>query len=107
MGKTRGFDELLKRLGNIEKQVEKNVEKLKKETIDVGYSTAVSKAPVDTGELKGSIKKTSSGLEVGAEHGAPVEYGTFKSPAQPYFRPAYEDMKEHIEKNIGGVVDDT
>lgn len=106
-GKLKGMKELEKRLARMEKQVVENAERLGKEASAVGYKTAVSKVPVDSGELKNSIENTGKGFTVNADHGAPVEYGTFKTPAQPYFRPAYESMKKYVEENMGGVLDDT
>lgn len=56
---------------------------------------AQRRAPVDTGELRASIKQRSEGaaqrvVEVGAEHGIYVEYGTYKMAAQPFLIPAME-----------------
>lgn len=53
-------------------------------------------APVDTGRLRASIThsiaRTANGpvarIRVGVAYGAFVEYGTERSPAQPYLRPA-------------------
>lgn len=105
--KLSGFDELSKKLTLMQHKTEKNVKKLKEDTVEVGIKTAQERVPVDTGELKNSIKETKEGMEVDAKHAVHVEYGTFKTPAQPYFRPAYEEMKDFVDKNIRGVVDDT
>ncbi len=54
-------------------------------------------APVDTGELKNSIDSDVSGSTISnckgrvfatARHAAFVEFGTSRSPMQPYLRPA-------------------
>lgn len=50
-------------------------------------------APVDTGELRGSIQATPAVDGVGhviatADHASYVELGTYKMDAQPYLRPA-------------------
>ena len=55
---------------------------------------AASRAPVDTGELRDSIHSEGSGMGAmvvaAAPHSAYVEYGTSRSPAQPYLWPAVE-----------------
>lgn len=54
---------------------------------------AQSNAPVDTGTLRNSIQARRIGpaawvVEVGADYGVHVEWGTVKMAAQPYLRPA-------------------
>lgn len=55
---------------------------------------AASRAPVDTGELRDSIHVEGRGMAsvivADAGHAAYVEYGTSRSPAQPYLHPAVE-----------------
>ena len=47
--------------------------------------------PKDTYELHDSIKITPDGVEAGADHAAPVEYGSVSHPApQPFLRPAVD-----------------
>lgn len=105
MGKTiKGLGKLSKELNRMARDIPKNMDKLQKETIDVGYKKATEEVAIDTGELKSSIDKGKDGISVGAEHGVFLEYGTFKSPAQPFIRPAYEDMKSNIDRNLKDVV---
>jgi len=61
--------------------------------------------PVDTGNLRGSITH-----EVGEEEGkvgtnveySPyVEYGTVKMAAQPFFRPAADNNRAKVSREIG------
>ena len=56
--------------------------------------------PVDTGRLKNSIilSPSSSGateykLADGVDYGICVEYGTIKMKAQPFFRPALDEVR--------------
>lgn len=54
---------------------------------------AKTRAPVDTGTLRSSIRARRVSLlhwvvEVGADYGVYVEWGTVHMAAQPYFRPA-------------------
>lgn len=66
--------------------------------------SAKPKAPVDTGNLRSSIKTTPiiMGAEVGphADYGAYVEFGTVNMDAQPYLRPALDENKERIDEIV-------
>lgn len=57
---------------------------------------AQTDVPVDTGNLLRSIdastdSNSSVSCHADAEYAQYVEYGTYKMPAQPYFRPALEE----------------
>ena len=59
-------------------------------------------APVDTGALKSSIQAQPEGdlaarVDVGAEYGIYVEFGTRKMRAQPFLEPAAEQVKPSFE----------
>lgn len=60
---------------------------------------AKEEAPVDTGNLRNSIKTESSSDGLSAAVGTHVEYGiyqefgTYKMPAHPYMRPAAEAVE--------------
>lgn len=56
--------------------------------------TARSMAPVATGALRDSIAVNPEGVYIGAPYAVFVEYGTSRSPAQPYVRPAMDEVKE-------------
>jgi HK97 gp10 family phage protein len=63
-------------------------------------------APVDTGELRGSIHARPTGhksAEVVAEarYAAYVEFGTYKMSAQPFFMPALGDAAEDLAEELG------
>lgn len=57
-------------------------------------------APVDTGELRGSISSSVTGkgantvgkVSASAGHATHVEYGTSKTRAQPFLRPALRSV---------------
>ena len=104
MARIQGLNKLQSRIMELQNDVPRNVDGVKKETVDSGHRVAIREVAVDTGELKSSIEKTDDSLGVGAEHGVFIEYGTFKMPAQPFIRPAYEDMKKYLGKNMRGVV---
>jgi len=79
---------------------------VKKSALDIERDAKI-KAPVDTGNLMGSIGSDIDGLsaEVGptAEYGGYVEYGTSKMDAQPYMGPAFEKHAPVFEKALGQV----
>lgn len=61
-------------------------------------SGAKSRAPVDTGLLKNSIEAVEEDklewvVEVHAEYGAYVEFGTRYTAAQPFLTPAVEEVR--------------
>lgn len=103
-GKIQGLSRLQSRINELQTQVPRNTERLKERAVDTGYSIATRRVPVDTGELKGSISKSKDGIGVSADHALPIEFGTFKMPAQPFIRPAFEEMKKEVDRNIGGVI---
>lgn len=99
-----GANGLVKRLDELADKVEVNSKKLQKEALKEGADEARSRVPVDTGELRDSIEEGEDYYNVTASHALPVEFGTFKSPAQPYFRPSVDKMGKYVEENIGGVL---
>lgn len=67
-------------------------------------------APVDTGNLRNSIRQKMKGpieaeVRVNAEYAGYVEYGTTRAPAQPYLTPAVEMNKDNFERAISQVVE--
>lgn len=61
------------------------------------------KVPVDTGTLKQSVylegKPFSIVVGYNANYATPVEFGTYKMKAQPFFRPAIAEAKKKFKKN--------
>ena len=77
---------------------------------------AKKKAPVDTGNLRGSIASRvirNTDGEVTGVVGSNVKYapfqefGTSKMEAQPYLRPAVEENREKIRELLGEGISDT
>lgn len=63
---------------------------------------AKTRAPVDTGYLKSSIQAERKSrfrwlVNVFAEYGIFVEYGTYKMRAQPFLTPAVESLRQKWE----------
>lgn len=67
-------------------------------------ATAITKAPVDTGNLINTISSNSQmvgeltfRMQDGTEYGVYQEFGTSKMAAQPFFRPAIEAWREKFQ----------
>lgn len=65
--------------------------------------------PVDTGELRDSIKLESvtkdwATIVATAEHAPYVEYGTSRMPAQPFLRPAVDTSESVVEGKVKAVI---
>ena len=70
---------------------------------------AKNRAPVRTGNLRGSIQATRISathwrVTVGADYGVYVEHGTRFMGAQPYFRPAIQAVTRAFRKAMKGVI---
>jgi HK97 gp10 family phage protein len=63
---------------------------------------AKRRCPVATGYLRNSIAagwdRKKSWVNVSANYGAYVEYGTYKMRAQPYLRPAIDKVKRELRR---------
>lgn len=74
-------------------------------------SNAKKRAPVDTGNLRGSISSTAKlndgftgEIKATAEHAPFVEFGTRKMAAQPYMGPAVEEETPKFNKALKGAL---
>lgn len=77
------------------------------ETAEAIRQRAKNLAPVDTGKLRDSIRTDKVGpdqYEVGpgdeVEYAMYVEYGTSRTPAQPYMRPAVEAERRQFTRRV-------
>lgn len=102
----------------IEKAIREAARAELKATLEYGVFLAKQVVPVDTGELRDSIKATKlvgnqygvkGEIEATAGHALYVELGTVKMRAQPYLRPAADVAFRNFPKklaarvqNIGG-----
>jgi len=110
--KVKGFDELFKNLNKIEQAIVDEIEGIIKKAAEKIRKEAEERAPELTGDLAGSIKvktleikkdKIKIGIgPVGDDvfYWFFVEYGTAHSAAQPYLRPAFDNNKKAVEKEI-------
>ncbi len=81
-----------------------------RETAFAIEAQAKANAPVDTGNLRGSIQAEMTGdlsaqINVGAEYGPYVEFGTRHQNAQPYLVPAAEAEKPKFIKRMQELLD--
>lgn len=70
---------------------------------------AKNAAPVDTGFLKSSIRADQEGpftwrVDVQAEYGGYVEFGTSRMAARPYFTPAVEFVRPSFIQAMSGII---
>ena len=103
-------------LRDLERDLEKGAAKVakaaplivKKSALDI-EATAKVNAPVDTGNLMGSITSDIEALsaEIGptASYGGFVEGGTSRMAAQPYMGPAFEKHVPAFEAALGKVAE--
>jgi len=72
---------------------------------------AKTKAPVDTGALKASIKaravdQLTSEVVVGQSYGLFQEFGTVRMAARPFLRPAVEEVGPAFEAAAGQAIEE-
>lgn len=73
-----------------------------------GVNMAQDRAPVDTGELRRSIRghvedmmeQTAINIIAGADHAPHQEYGTIYMAAQPYLRPTLEALGPVVRDQV-------
>lgn len=103
----------IKRLEKVLKEAPEVLrDELKRALLELGLTieaTAKKFCPVDTGLLRSSITPETVGdfeIHVGTnvEYAPYVEYGTKRTPAQPYFEPAYLDGKKQAPKVFGKAI---
>ena len=85
-------------------QLIKNAPQIEQEIVETAGTKAVGIAkdlvPVDTGALKESItleiEQSQATISSSLEYATPVEYGTSRQAAQPYMRPAAEEVRRQL-----------
>lgn len=79
-----------------------------REEVDAIKSDAQSRAPVDTGELRGSIEPESEGLTgtvtTTSRHAGFMEFGTSKDEAQPFMKPAAEKARKRFPARAAAII---
>lgn len=95
---------LKSRIPELQKQLALASQVVRKTAFDV-EAQAKLRAPVDTGFLRNSIhteqeSELRASVNVGAEYGLFVEYGTSRMAAQPFLNPAVESVRPAFEAAV-------
>lgn len=104
--KVEGLHPAISYIDRIVSRLDTNVEKVLKETAESVANDAKGKAPVDTGNLKDSIRVTESNatraaVESQAGYSGFVEYGTMDMSAQPFFYDAVQKATQELRRRMG------
>ncbi|HEX9060409.1 MAG TPA: HK97-gp10 family putative phage morphogenesis protein [Clostridia bacterium] len=110
-----GFDEIIKKLEEMGKKVDRLPNKILPEAGKPILEAAKDKAPENTGKLKENLdmskvknKDGNKYIEIGITkadnspifYGKFIEFGTSKMPARPFLQPAYEEKKKETYEII-------
>ena len=76
---------------------------------DVLLDKVKSNAPVDSGKLRQSLKKSDIGdlkikIETDVDYASAVEFGTFKQAPKPFMRPALKSSKNKMLKKFKDII---
>ena len=130
--KLDGFAELDKALGKLSNSLERGVlRRVARKALEPMLDQAQQLAPVDDGDLRDSIVMASSSLTKRAKqqerkeptrgvkvfvgtasrNGVPREFGTVRSAAQPFMRPAWDSTKgkalQTVKDELAGEIERT
>jgi HK97 gp10 family phage protein len=94
MTAVKGMVQCLARFARAEVAAEVAAQAAAKSAAQEIAETARSLVPVDTGTLHDSIEVNDAGVGIGAPYAVFVEFGTSQNPAQPYVRPAMDEVKD-------------
>jgi HK97 gp10 family phage protein len=101
----KGVDGVLNKLKAYANGTRTRVENVIAETLLTIEADAKELAPVDTGLLRSSIHSNLQGsfkgtVSVNVDYAIHIEYGTVKTPAQPFLIPAYQKNKDEFLKAL-------
>ena len=108
-----GIDNILNQFSRFDQESRVNLRKAVRSNANALRKAIQSRAPVDSGNLKSSIKakyeKDGFGADVGpvsgkGSHAHLIEFGTVKMSAQPFITPSAEEQKPKYEKDIKGAI---
>lgn len=112
-GRVKGLDKLKARLAAVRKRITTSNEEALLELGEEMRTRMKAAVPVDTGTLRDSIKveKKGGGITVGprgVDYAGYVEFGTSRSPAQPYIRPVVQwaraNAPKRFRKSVKGAI---
>ena len=107
-----GLDRLAAKLDELPPEMLRGAASAVAATTDAVADLMRESAPVDTGELRDSVEGQAAGLHgevrVTASHGVHVEYGTSRTPEQPFATPSAErgrrilpdEVKRHVRQEL-------
>jgi HK97 gp10 family phage protein len=113
MAKVEGLERLRRRFARIPIETKRGVRVALEQGADELVEMQKRLVPIDRGELRESIKKEdgphelSIHVEAGDErafYARWVEFGTLRTPASPYFFPAYRSLRRRIRGRISRAV---
>lgn len=113
--KLQGQEELLRNLKKLGDKLSDGMEAAVKAGALLVQNDAKVKAPYLTGNLHRSIHSETTEksdekvvIQVGTDviYAAPQEFGTDTIPAHPYLRPALDENKDNVPKEIGEALAD-
>lgn len=113
MAKVEGLARLKARFAKIPKEMKVKVRAAIEESADELVAFQKRLVPVDQGDLRDSIQKRDGRHELSVEvtagddkafYASFVEFGTVRTPAQPYFFPAYRASRKRIKGRISRAV---
>lgn len=104
---------LYHQMQRMSEEVQAEVRQAVSDSLEAIKTDAVSFVPVDTGKLRDNIRidLQKSGFRgsviaggKGTSHANLVEYGTYKTKAQPFLTPAFEAEKPKFEARVARAV---
>lgn len=81
----------------LERELRAQVDAELKRAAEAGAEAARRRAPVDTGKLRDSIQANGARFGSDVDYALYVEFGTTDTPAQPYLRPAIDDVAKALK----------
>lgn len=76
-----------------ERSLPQRKQRVEQRTARTAVASIQQRAPVETGELRDSIREEDGRVVATAPHAGFVEFGTYRMAAQPYFIPGMEDAR--------------
>lgn len=98
---SRGLADFKNRIDDAVRRMESEIGGMLQDEAENLRDEIVSRAPVRSGELAGSVQVVETGphsfiVEIDAPHALHVEYGTSKMEAQPFIRPAIDATRPSV-----------
>lgn len=109
--KIEGLEDFARTMKSLGLSVEKELSEIIENAAQIVVDSAKAKVPVDTGELRDSIGNNKAeikdhaaecivGVDKEALHAHFIEFGTSKSAAQPFMRPAVKESKPAVDHQV-------